>query len=96
MTKQSNMTHSNYTVTGTSGEALASNGQRDFLLIQNIGANECYITLDGTTAVTGEDIYLAGNGNGILIFDNVVPTTAINAISASGTTLVIVSHNGEY
>lgn len=93
--RRSNMTHSNYTVTGTSGEALAANGQRDFLMIQNIGANECYITVDGSAAVTGEDIYLAANGNGIIAFDYVVPTAQINAISASGTTLVIIAHNGE-
>lgn len=92
------MTHSNAAITDTASTVLAAQGQRDFLLIQNIGANEVWITLDGTTPVADQDIMLAASGNGILLLDYIVPTEAIKAVCSSGetSTLSIVYHVGEY
>lgn len=93
-----NMTHSTYSVTATSGTALSANGQRNFLILQNIGANEVWVRLDGATATADTDLYLAAGGNGILVMDYTVPTAAITAVcsTAETSTLSIVEGQAEH
>lgn len=77
-------------VSTVSTQALASNNSRQYLLIQNISANNLGFTVDGTTAAIGTPgtVTLAA-GQGV-IFQTNVPAGAVNVIgSASSTSYTI-------
>lgn len=79
------------TVTNASGQLLALNGNRRYLLIQNNDASGViYVTLDGTAATTGKGIKIEAGGS--YECAGYVPSGAINAIGsiASNTSIVVV------
>lgn len=79
------------TVTNASGQLLAANSARRYLLIQNNDASgDIFVTLDGTAATTTKGIKIAAGGS--LIVDQYAPTAAINAIGsiASNANIVVV------
>jgi hypothetical protein len=78
---------------GTSTLLVPSSGRRQFLALQNIGANPATLTFapSGTpVAVAGQGWQLAANGDGFSWDGLTVPTDAIAAVSASGTTIVVL------
>ena len=73
--------NANKTVTNASGQLLAANAARKYLLVQNNGTGDIYVTLDGTAATTANGVRLAAGG-GTMELSTVVPSGAINAIGA--------------
>jgi len=72
------------------GTTVLAASPRTFLLIQNIGANECYVTVDGSAPTTTAGVYLAALGGSITL-EKLGNRKAIKAIcSGSETTVVTV------
>ena len=72
-----------------STEIKAANGARRYLLIQNKGATDIYITLNGAAATTDNGIKVDAAG-GSYELQGFVPVAAINAISSAANSAVIV------
>lgn len=81
------------TVTNASGQLLAANAARKYLLLQNNGTGDIYVTLDGTAATTANGVKLAANG-GSLELSTVVPSSAINAIGSIANNPNVVAVEG--
>lgn len=91
ITNGASMTNSNKTVTNASGQVLAANSARRFLMIQNKdAAGIIYVTVDGSAATTANGLKIGPDG--VLILDAIVPTGQINAIGsiASNANIVVV------
>ena len=58
-------------------------------MIQNIGVKDCFVELGGT-AVKNVDIMLSKNGGMILFDSGAIPIVAVEAVTAQGTTTVVV------
>lgn len=72
-----------------STELLAANGDRKYILIQNIdGSNAAHVSLDGTAATTS-DFILAANGGSLELAEG-VPTGQINAIAVTASVNLVV------
>jgi hypothetical protein len=67
----------------------ASNGNRNTLAILNRGANDADLNISGA-AVVGQGILVAANGGGYVFDLGAVPSNAVQAISAAGTTLIVL------
>ena len=74
-------------VTTSDDEVLAA-GARKYLLLQNIGANIIYITVDGGTASSTTGLKLVAGG--ALEFTTAVPTGQIRGIAETATTKLVV------
>lgn len=84
-------TQAQKTVSNASGQLLAANTARRYVLIQNKDASgDIYVTLDGTAATTAKGIKIAAGGS--YECQGYAPTGAINAIGsiASNSNVVIV------
>lgn len=79
-------TDTDVSVTVTAVSLLSANTNRKLLIIVNSGTGNVRIRF-GATATTGTGILLNANG-GAIMFDDVIPTTSISAISVTGTNLV--------
>lgn len=85
-------THTTASMSASSGTVLAANTNRRYALIINDGTVDVYIKL-GATAVANQGIRLNANGG----FYELGPSTgnlfhgAINGITASGTSTVLVT-----
>lgn len=81
-------TRATYTSTAVNTSAttvLPVRGNRKFLLIQNVGAEDVYVRF-GETATADEDSFLfLSGGVGILMQDVIVESNYVSAITASGT-----------
>lgn len=78
------------TVTNTTGQLLAANTARRYLLIQNNDASgDVYVTLDGTAATTAKGIKIAAGGS--YECQNFCPTGAINAIGSIASNANVVA-----
>lgn len=78
-----------YTVTGTTGMALAANPKRIGLIISNSGAtNPCSIAFDAA-AVAGSGITLPANSIPLIFEEGTLDIGQMNAISTAGTNLSI-------
>lgn len=89
---QGAFTQTQKTVTNASGQLIAANNMRRYLMIQNNDASGAvYITLDGTAATIAKGIKLEANGGSYEI-QGFVPVGAINAIGniASNSNVVVV------
>ena len=83
---------SSYSVTATSGTALAANNLRRGVIIVNDGATKCYISLNsGAAAVAGQGIMLAANGGAYTSDFTQLYRGAITAITASSTTTLDIT-----
>jgi len=65
----------------TSAQALASDTNRRYLLIQNISDTDMYFNF-GATATT-DNLFIAKNGSGIVFETGYVPTDAVNVICSA-------------
>ena len=72
----------------TSTEILASNTARKYLLLQNNGANDIHLSMDGTAATTS-DFVIASSG-GSLELATGVPTGQINGLAVTASTDIVV------
>ena len=83
-------TQSNVSVSHTtSTPVLSANPARQYLLFQNNdAANKIYLSLDGTAATATDFVLAAGGGSLELAVG--VPTTAVTALAATGTTALVV------
>ena len=85
-------THTAVTATVASGEVLAANKHREYVLLVNDGAVDVYIKI-GAAAVVNEGIRLNANGGSYEMsraFGNLF-VGAINAIVGSSTAVVLVT-----
>lgn len=81
------------TVANISGQVLAANAARRYLLIQNNDTSgDIYVTLDGTAATTAKGIKIAALGS--YECQGYVPTGAINAIGSIASNANIVAVEG--
>lgn len=80
------VTQSN-TVTGADAQILAANTSRKFLMLQNTGTADVFVTFDGSAATANGAKIAAG---GAMLFDVFVPNGAIRAYSATASALVAV------
>lgn len=78
------------TVTNAAGWLLASKANRRYLLIQNKGAGDIYVTLNGTPATVALGILIEAGGS--LELQGYVPTAGISAIGsiASNPSVIVV------
>lgn len=74
-------------VTTGSGEVLAA-GVRKYLLLQNIGANNIYLTFDGDTASSTTGFKVVAGGS--IEFATAVPNGQINGIADTDTTKLAI------
>ena len=72
----------------TSTEILAANSARKFLLLQNNGANNIHVSLDGTAATTSD--FVVASGGGSLELSTGVPTGQINGLAVTASTDLVV------
>ncbi len=77
-------------LTGASQQALALNGARQFLLIENTGNANVGVNMSGGAAAIGGTGTLTLVPNGTLILDHVVPQNQINVIGAAGQPLTVI------
>lgn len=77
-------------VTPTSTAALAANGSRNFLKLQNDHGTQVIYCKFGAAAVVNEGIRVNAAG-GEVTFDTGVPTGALNCTSTGGTSVLLVS-----
>lgn len=85
------LTNTQKTVTNASGQLLAANAVRSYLLIQNNDTSaDIYVRLDGGTATTATGVKIAAGGSYELV--GFAPTGAITAIGsiASNANVVVV------
>lgn len=83
-------------ITDADSEVLeaASSGRRKYLLIQNIGAADVWISLDGTAAASTDGFLLASNGGNIAWqASGHVPPASIHAICATGLTSTLMIYH---
>lgn len=86
-------TQAQATVTNASGQLLAANAARRYLLIQNNDTSgDIYVTLDGTAATTAKGLKIAAGG--ALELQGYAPTGAINAIGSLATQSNVVTVEG--
>lgn len=91
--EQGAFTQSQKTVTNASGQVLAGNANRRYLLIQNNDASGViYVTLDGTAATTEKGVKIDAGGS--LELAGYVPSGAINAIGSIASNANIVALEG--
>lgn len=89
---QGAFTQTQKTVTNASGQLLAGNTARRYLMIQNNDASgDIYVTVDGAAATTGKGIKIGANG-GAWELQGFMPVGAINAIGtvASNANIVVI------
>lgn len=72
----------------SSTQILAANTARMYLLLQNNGANNIHVSLDGTTATTSDFVIASGGGSLELAVG--VPTGQINGLALTGATDLVV------
>jgi len=82
-------TDTDVSVGGSSTTLLAANTNRRYIGVVNTGSSDIRIRFN-QAATTGTGIQLKASG-GAIVFDRVVPTGALNAISESGTNTVSVT-----
>lgn len=83
-------TQAQKTVTNATGQVLAANASRRYLLIQNNDASGViYVTLDGTAATTAKGIKIDAGGS--IELQNFVPNGAINAIGSIASNANVVA-----
>jgi hypothetical protein len=72
-----------------STQVIAANASRKTLAILNRGANDADLNVSGAAAV-GQGILVPANGGGYVFDLGAVPSNAVQAISAAGTTLIVL------
>ena len=77
-------------VTTSSTVLIAANPNRKYLALMNNGAGAVTLSFDTNAAVAGSGWTLAASGGGITWEATGVPIQAINGITASGTSSVVV------
>ena len=86
-------TNANKTVTNASGQLLAANASRRYLLIQNNdSAGDIYVRLDGATATTATGVKIAPGGS--YEIQGYAPTGAITAIGSIASNANVVTVEG--
>lgn len=83
-------THTTVSVGAASGLALAANGARNSLVLQNDHATQVVYCKFGATAVLNQGIRVNAAG-GILTFDYTVPTGLLNCIATGAATPLLVT-----
>ena len=83
--------HTEASATATTSAALASNDARAYAMFQNDGDNDVYLRL-GEAAIKNEGILINANGGSYEISDRLgnLFLGAVNCITASGTSVVLV------
>jgi len=76
---------------GTGSTAVLAAGlAKNLLILTNDSANVIYVSTDGNAAVVGQGLRINPSG-GVVVLDASVPTGAINAISGTaGSNLIVV------
>jgi hypothetical protein len=77
-------------LTGSSQQALALNGGRQFLAIENTGNANVGVNITGGTAAIGGSGTITIAAGGSIILDRWVPQNAINVIGTAGQPLAVV------
>ena len=72
----------------TSTQIVAANTDRKYLLLQNNGANNIHLSLDGTAATTSD--FVLASGGGSLELAEGVPTGQINGLALPASTALVV------
>ncbi len=85
------VTHETITVGNTTTQVLAANPKRRHLLLQN-DSNEIVYVSFGKAAVLSEGVRLAASGGQFEMFGDLVYGHVINAICASGSKKLLVTH----
>ncbi len=87
----STATHTEGSATSTTSVALALNEARMYAMFQNDGDNDVYLRL-GEAAIKNEGILINANGGSYEISDRLgnLFLGAVNCITASGTSVVLV------
>lgn len=86
------LTHTTATATTTTGAMLAANTDRQYALIQNVGAAPVFLKV-GAVAVANQGIMLQANGGAYEMSAAAgnLATGAVNGITASGSSAVTVT-----
>jgi len=79
-------------VTQTASDALSSDSDRKFILMQNIGSNDVWYSF-GTTAVATTGGFKMGAGD-VLLLDCSVVTSRLSVICTSGQTSTLAFQEG--
>ncbi|KKM96833.1 hypothetical protein LCGC14_1174140 [marine sediment metagenome] len=84
-------THTEASATATTSAALAASDKRAYAMFQNDGDNDVYLRL-GEAAIKNEGILINANGGSYEISDRLgnLFLGAVNCITASGTSVVLV------
>ena len=77
-------------LSGSSQTAAVAKNHRRFLLIENTGSANIGVNLCGGTAAIGGTGTVTIVANGSLMFDRVVPNTAINVIGTAGQPVTVI------
>lgn len=77
-------------LSGSSQQALALNGNRQFLMIENTGNANVGVNTAGGAAAIGGTGTVTLVPNGTLLLDHVVPQNQINVIGTAGQPLTVV------
>lgn len=77
-------------LSGASQQAIALNGNRQFLLIENTGNANVGVNLTGGTAAIGGTGTITIVPNGSILLDHVVPQNQINVIGTAAQPLCVI------
>ena len=77
-------------LSGSSQTALAKNGNRQFLLIENTGNANIGVNLTGGTAAIAGTGTITIVANGSLLLDHVIPQNAITVIGTTGQPVCVI------
>lgn len=77
-------------LSGSSQQALAKNGNRQFLLIVNTGNANIGVNITGGTAAIGGTGTTTIVANGSLLLDHVVPQNAITVIGTAAQPVCVI------
>jgi hypothetical protein len=83
----SNTVKATYTegaVTTSAATVLASKGNRKYLLLQNTGTVDVYVTFGSTATADADSFVLLADGVGTIMMDMTVESAYVSAITASG------------
>lgn len=81
-------TYTEAAVSTSSSEILASDGSREMLLLQNTGTADVYIAFGEDATADANSFLLKASGIGIFYQDQVVETSSVHAITASGSSTI--------
>ena len=84
----SGQTPGNKSVSNSHTEIIASNSDRKWCYLTNIGKKDVWLAI-GKTALTNKGLLLGKNGGSMVFDGSILSTEAINGITGTGSSIVI-------